>query len=368
MKKSALSLFICAAISFSAAAETQVQNEFAQDNATYTAIVLKLKPTTGLLKATNNKITLSDASLTTTNMFRPTNLRSSTQSSELTELNKRYGFDRYLRIELPKDKSQDKTYINHIITELEQNQNVEFVYPEAEPVSLDDTALTPQLRSSLNDNLTSAAVPDFRNKQDYLKAPDVKRAGYYMGGVNRDSVDRYAGSAGEGVTIISAEIDAWNTSHANLPPMSLSSGKTTYVANNDHDTASVGIMAAKDMGTGIRGLAWKSRMGYAASASNNLYNLIPQLKAGDVVQIGIQVAGGYPSGCQKDCWVAMESQTAYYDIIKALTDKGVHVIEAAGNGNINMDSPGFRGEYDVNVRDSGAILAGAFCAKDDFVE
>ena len=48
-----------------------------------------------------------------------------------------------------------------------------------------------------------------------------------------------------------------NTSHANLPPMSLSSGKTTYVANNDHDTASVGIMAAKDMGTGIRGLAEK---------------------------------------------------------------------------------------------------------------
>lgn len=60
----------------------------------------------------------------------------------------------------------------------------------------------------------------------------------------------------------------------------------------------------------------------------------------------------------------MESQTAYYDIIKALTDKGVHVIEAAGNGNINMDSPVVPGEYDVNVRDSGAILAGAFCAKD----
>ncbi|MEI9701738.1 serine protease [Enterobacter cloacae] len=364
MKKSALSLFICAAISFSAAAETLVQNELAQDNATYTAIVLKLKPTTGLLKATNNKITLSDASLTTTNMFRPTNLRSSTQSSELTELNKRYGFDRYLRIELPKDKSQDKTYINHIITELEQNQNVEFVYPEAEPISLDDTALTPQLKSSLNDNLTSAAVPDLRNKQDYLKAPDIKRTGYYMGGVNRDSVNHYAGSAGEGVTIISTEIDAWNTSHVNLPPMSLSSGKTTYVEKHDHDTASVGIMAAKDMGTGIRGLAWKSRMGYAASASNNLYNLIPQLKAGDVVQIGIQVAGGYPAGCQKDCWVAMESQTAYYDIIKALTDKGVHVIEAAGNGNINMDSPGFQGRFDAHVQDSGAILAGAFCAKD----
>lgn len=114
-------------------------------------------------------------------MFRPTNLRSSNQSSELTELNKRYGFDRYLRIALPQDKRQDKTYINHIITELEQNQNVELVYPEAEPVSLDENALTPQVKSSVNNNLTSAAVPDFRNKQDYLKAPDVKRAGYYMG-------------------------------------------------------------------------------------------------------------------------------------------------------------------------------------------
>ena len=117
--------------------------------------------------------------------------------------------------------------------------------------------------------------------------------------------------------------------------MSLSSGKTTYVEKQDHDTASVGIMAAKDIGTGIRGISWKSRLGYAASAHNNLYNLIPLLKAGDVVQIGVHVAGGYPAGCQKHCWVAMESEPAYYDVIKALTDKGVHVIEAAGNGNVN---------------------------------
>ena len=364
MKKSALSLFICAAISFSAAAEYSVQNELAQDNATYNAIVVKLKPTTGLLKATNNKITLSDTSLTPTNMFRPTNLRSSAQSSELTELNKRYGFDRYLRIALPKEKSQDKTYINHIITELEQNQNVELVYPEAEPVSLDVTALASSLKSSVNGNLTAAAAPDFRNKQDYLKAPDVKRTGYYMGGVNRESVDHCAGSAGEGVTIISTEIYPWNSNHINLPPISLSSGKTTYIDKQDHDTASVGIMAAKDIGTGIRGISWKSRLGYSASAHNNLYNLIPQLNAGDVVQIGIHVAGGYPAGCTKDCWIAMESEPAYYDVIKALTDKGIYVIEAAGNGNVNLDSPGFRGAFDVNVRDSGAILAGAFCAKD----
>ena len=39
----------------------------------------------------------------------------------------------------------------------------------------------------------------------------------------------------------------------------------------------------------------------------------------------------------------MESQTAYYDIIKALTDKGVHVIEAAGNGEYQHGQPGVPG-------------------------
>ncbi|MDR9963962.1 hypothetical protein KIF59_16440 [Enterobacter cloacae subsp. cloacae] len=108
-----------------------MQNEFAQDNATYLQLLLKLKPTTGLLKATNNKITLSDSSLTTTNMFRPTNpCVVQLQSSELTELNKPMVLTVVSRIELPKDKSQDKIYINHIITELDAKSERRFVYPK----------------------------------------------------------------------------------------------------------------------------------------------------------------------------------------------------------------------------------------------
>lgn len=105
-------------------------------------------------------------------------------------------------------------------------------------------------------------------------------------------------------------------------------------------------------------------MGFSDWHYNNLYNMIPLLKAGDVVQIGMQTGGGEITGCTTTCYVPQENVQSYYDIIKALTDKGVYVIEAAGNGNVNLDHSAFNGKFDVNVRDSGAIIAGAFCAKE----
>ncbi|WP_368540860.1 S8 family serine peptidase [Enterobacter soli] len=354
--------------------------QLAQQGVTYTAIVVKLKPSKPLLKSTGTattttttataKLTLSDPSLVPEAMFKP-KLQSTrtSQTSEFTELNARYGFDRYLRIEIPENKSTDKEYINNVIAELERNQNVEVVYPESLPVSMDEMSESDKqapalLKSSVQSTVGASAIPDYRYKQDYLRSPTEKRASYYMGGVNRDSVNQYPGSAGEGVTIISMENYIWNTNHVNLPKPALVQGNGTY--NGDHhDTASVGIMAATDIGTGMRGLAWKSRVGFASWQSNNLYNMIPLLKAGDVVQMGMQTGGGEVAGCTTNtCYVPQENVQSYYDIIKALTDKGVYVIEAAGNGNVNLDHPGFNGKFNVQTRDSGAIIAGAFCAKE----
>ncbi|WP_333854126.1 S8 family serine peptidase [Leclercia sp.] len=375
MKKSILSLLICAAVTCSAYAETAPHAELAQEGESYAAIVIKLKPGKPLLKATStattaspDKLTLSDPALVPTTMFHSDKLRSSA-SDDLAQLNARYGFDRYVRIELPENKSTDKTYINNLIAELEQNQNIELVYPETLPVSLDKIEMDegqtrPLLKSTLQNTVGATAVPDFRQLQDYAKSPGEKRQGYYMGGVNRDSVNGYPGNDGEGVTIISMENYIWNTSHVNLPTPALTQGDSRYRTGEDHDTASVGIMAAKDMGAGIRGLSWKSRVGFAAWQYNNLYNMIPLLKAGDVVQMGMQTGGGEITGCTTNaCYVPQENVQSYYDIIKALTDKGVYVIEAAGNGNVNLDHPAFNGKFDVHTRDSGAIIAGAFCAK-----
>jgi len=52
MKKSILSLLICAAVTCSAYAETAPQVELAQNGESYVAIVVKLKPSKPLLKST----------------------------------------------------------------------------------------------------------------------------------------------------------------------------------------------------------------------------------------------------------------------------------------------------------------------------
>ncbi|MBW9398610.1 S8 family serine peptidase [Leclercia sp. EC_58] len=367
MKKTVLSLLICAIVSGSALAETVPQAMLAEEGMVYDSIVIKLKPSSET--AAHPVINLSDPSLVATAMY-PVDKSDEKAAAEMEALNKRYGFDRYLRITLPGNKTQDKNYINSIINELEHNQNIESVYPESLPVLLDDAqaeaAARPKLKSSVNNTLGAAAIPDYRHFQDYLKAPNERRTGYYMGGVNRDSVNLYKGSDGEGITIVSSENCAWNPNHLNLPPIAFSEGLTSDTCKErEHNTASVGILAGQDIGTGIRGLSWKSKLAYAGWPSSNLFNMIPKLKAGDVVSLNMQSYGGEAGGgvCKKDCFVPVENMQGYFDVIKALTDKGVFVVSSAGNGNINLDLPGFNGKWDTHVRDSGAIIVGAFCAK-----
>ncbi len=46
-------------------------------------------------------------------------------------------------------------------------------------------------------------------------------------------------------------------------------------------------------------------------------------------------------------------------MIRAATDRGVIVIEAAGNGGENLEHKAYGGKFDRKVRDSGAIIVGA---------
>ncbi|QLR43346.1 S8 family serine peptidase [Enterobacter sp. RHBSTW-00994] len=362
MKKTLLALFVCTAVSFSAHATV---NDYAREGNTYLSVIIKFKAIPSLLKSNSQQL-LNDSTLTNKPLFHPNRLRS-TELTELTELNQKYGFDRYQRITLPSSKSHDIRYINNIINELNKNPDIEIIYPEIQPASLE---FFNNEKHNANNNLSysfshdeNGIIPDFRQLQDYMKSPDDKRPGYYMGGVNRDAAYQYNGNEGDGISIVSMENEPWNEQHVNLPEISFHEGNK-YHRTDDHDTSSVGIMAAKDIGTGVRGLTTRSRIGFTSWQANNLYNMIPRLKAGDVVQMGMQTGGGEITGCKTSCFVPQENAPDYYDLIKALTDKGVYVIEAAGNGNVNLDHPAFKGKFDVNKRDSGAIIAGAFCAKE----
>ncbi|MFN1144354.1 S8 family serine peptidase [Serratia quinivorans] len=285
------------------------------------------------------------------------------------------GLNKYFVVKIPDEKSNDVEYINNIVRMFENDKNVDIIYPAAKPVSMDKYVTeNGELRHfSLDDNTLSSPErnagnpPSFIDMQDYLKSPDDRRAGYALGGINAFNLHKhYAGSKGEGVTVLSSENGRWNNDHIELPKALFSIG-TDIPSSRYHDTMSVGVMAGKDNGFGVQGIAHKAQFAYAAWQVSNFVNGIKLLKAGDVVQIGQQRSTSLitTSECSPgNCFVPVENEQAWFDAIKTATDSGIHVIMAAGNGNVNLDLPVFQGKFDRNVRDSGAIIAGAVCGND----
>jgi subtilisin family serine protease len=80
-------------------------------------------------------------------------------------------------------------------------------------------------------------------------------------------------------------------------------------------------------------------------------NAASNLKAGDVILIELQATG--PNGK----YVAMQYWPDIFAAIKAAVDKGITVVEAAGNGNENFDLAVFNNTG--LQKDSGAIIVGA---------
>jgi hypothetical protein len=285
------------------------------------------------------------------------------------------GLNKYFVVKIPDEKSRDVEYINNIVRMFENDKDVDIIYPATKPVSMDKyvTENGELSHFSLDDNTLSSPErnignpPSFIHMQDYLKSPDERRAGYALGGINAFNLHKhYAGSKGEGVTVLSSENGRWNNDHIDLPKALFSIG-TDIPSSRYHDTMSLGIMAGKDNGFGVQGIAHQAQFAYAAWQVSNFVNGIKLLKAGDVVQIGQQRSTSLitTSECRSgNCFVPVENEQAWFDAIKTATDSGIHVIMAAGNGNVNLDLPVFQGKFDRNVRDSGAIIAGAVCGND----
>jgi serine protease len=134
-----------------------------------------------------------------------------------------------------------------------------------------------------------------------------------------------------------------------------------------HGTAVMGVIAADDNGFGVIGIAPSLDSLRAASifdgqkavhVADAVIGASHSMKAGDVLLLEVE------RGCQPH-WLPTETDTADFDAIRLATSKGVTVIEAAGNGNCDLNTwedpkEGrrlFRGHPDF--RDSGAIMVGA---------
>ncbi|MCS3512392.1 S8 family peptidase [Pseudomonas grimontii] len=203
------------------------------------------------------------------------------------------------------------------------------------------------------------SIPDYTQRQNYLFGPQAV-APYKIGGVNAVQAWKVPGGKGENMRVISSEIDHWSYDHVDLPKPFLEVSDDAIPGS--HDTASVGTISSKANGFGTTGIVPSAQLGYMQYGTERLMQTAEHLRAGDVVQLGVHF--GYATipgvGCTFDCFMPLEYSRPVRDIITYLTEeRGVHVVLAAANGNINLDHPFFNGWFDRHKFDSGSIYAGA---------
>ncbi|WP_061770567.1 hypothetical protein [Serratia symbiotica] len=114
---------------------------FAKKDVEYTSVVFKIKKEakSGVNARSimqNQQFILPGTTLQTIPLYDTEKKRKYNAASAM-RLDEQYGFDRYYQIMLPGSKSTDIEYINHLLTQLSEEDIVEIAYPNAKPVVRD---------------------------------------------------------------------------------------------------------------------------------------------------------------------------------------------------------------------------------------
>ena len=191
----------------------------------------------------------------------------------------------------------------------------------------------------------------FEPAQGYLYTPPD--------GIGAAEVWNLAGAKGKGITICDVEGN-WNRKHEDLPDGIPLIGGTVIddLGWRNHGTAVLGEMVSISNNKGTVGISHQAKavvqsavISGVFNAAGAITNAASVLKAGDVILIELQATG--PNGK----YVAMQFWGDIFSAIKAAVDKGITVVEAAGNGDENFELPIFNGTG--LQKDSGAIIVGA---------
>ena len=197
---------------------------------------------------------------------------------------------------------------------------------------------------------SAAGSRNFEPAQGYLyDAPN---------GIGTERVE-FTGAKGKGITICDIEGN-WNRKHEDLPTGIELLGGTPIddLGWRNHGTAVLGEMVSISDGRGCVGISHQAKAVVHSAVINGVFNTAgaissaaTRLKAGDVMLIELQATG--PNGK----YVAMQFWPDIFSAIKAAVDKGITVVEAAGNGDENFELAVFNGTG--LQKDSGAIVVGA---------
>ncbi|KFA89135.1 S8 family peptidase [Archangium violaceum] len=257
-----------------------------------------------------------------------------------------------LYFEVPLKPGTIAADVNGLLTRLNALDSVEIAYAEA-------TTEPAWFGLGVSGQAGTLSV-GYEGLQGYLDAAP--------GGIDARYAWTVPGGTGTGVKIVDVE-GAWNGAHEDLPSF-FHVGGVQYndIGWRNHGTAVMGVMVGQNNGYGVTGISHGAQVGHEGIAGQSIASAITRaalaVGKGGVVLLQLQAKG--PRSTQ-DCTcntsqcdeVPLEYWRANFDAIAQATASGVHVVEAAGNGSVNLDSPAYRGAFDRSVRDSGAILVAA---------
>lgn len=211
-------------------------------------------------------------------------------------------------------------------------------------------------------------TPDFTGLQTYTAAAPAGLGSAAFAGVD--------GADGAGTRYVDIEY-WWQLGHEDLelPASALiptGSPVNPFMDFGSHGSAVLGILSARANGYGVTGLAPAALVWVAPSYTvENFWNVglaIEQALAtldpagpGDVILIEQQMyVCGYEGGGGTQLGTGpVEYFAAWRDAIEIATALGVTVVEAAGNGSLNLDDPACDDVFDRALTDSGAIYVAA---------
>ncbi|MBW7475413.1 S8 family serine peptidase [Paenibacillus oenotherae] len=254
-------------------------------------------------------------------------------------------FQNYFTIPVPKGADAQK-----LLESLNRSELVDEAYPKLE-------AVEPTLASN-----TTPVQPS--NDPNYSFQGYANAAAQ---GINAPYAWQYEGGDGKGISYYDIE-RGWALNHEDLVAHSVPflAGGTNQSTSANHGTAVLGVISSVDNTIGNIGLASKAQPHAASYVRGGFTNIAEtiilaadDLDPGDVILLEVQVSGNAAG------WLPVETWEAEYDAIRYAVSQGITVVEAAGNGTVNLDTyQSYSGKYVLNrtspdYQDSGAIMVGA---------
>ena len=206
------------------------------------------------------------------------------------------------------------------------------------------------------------ATPNFVPRQTYL--------GPAPGGIDAEYAWTQRGGRGWNVRVFDCE-GAWRFTHEDLMQNQggVVGSQTTAINWRNHGTAVIGVIGGDSNAIGVTGISPDAHTrGSSIFAGGGLAGAIraaaDRLRPGDIILLEVQY--GHPS----KGYTAVEWWPDDFAAIRYAVNRGMIVVEAAGNGNNNLDDPvyntplaGFPASWSNPFkrgnRDSGAVVVGA---------